>query len=165
MFKKTRTKPSPRFRSTITAAACLSGCLLWSPAVGVAAEPAECGTSPEAARHHHLPANNETVHWGYFSKSLAPRLVVHSGDVVTVETLMHHAGDDLERMVKGDPGAESVFFWDSEKKGVNRRGAGPMDASVYGRGAGEGFVIQPVAVVSNERLLVSSIRAPNSDRL
>jgi acetamidase/formamidase len=70
---------------------------------------------------------------------LTPRLVVQSGDVVTVETLTHHAADDLDRMVKGDPGAESVYFWDSQRKGVNRRGAGPLDASVYGRGAGEGF--------------------------
>ena len=97
------------------------------------------GAKQDAARHHLLPENNETVHWGYFSKSLTPRLVVQSGDVVTVETLTHHAADDLERMVKGDPGAESVYYWDSERKGVNRRGAGPLDASVYGRGAGEGF--------------------------
>jgi acetamidase/formamidase len=139
MFKKNRTKLSPQIQVMPIAAACLFGCLLLSSAVSVAAEPPECSTKPDAARHHHLPANNETVHWGYFSKSLAPRLVVHSGDVVTVETLTHHAGDDLDRMVKGDPGAESVYFWDSQKKGVDRRGAGPMDASVYGRGAGEGF--------------------------
>jgi len=42
-------------------------------------------------------------------------------------------------MVKGDPGLESVFLWTKEKKGVNRRGAGPMDASLFGRGAGEGL--------------------------
>ena len=79
------------------------------------------------------------MHWGYFSKSLPPRLTVHSGDRVTVETLTHHAADDLSRMVEGDPGAESVYRWDENGKGVNRRGAGPIDASVYGRGAGEGF--------------------------
>jgi acetamidase/formamidase len=42
-------------------------------------------------------------------------------------------------MVKGDPGAESVFLWTKEKKGVNRRGAGPIDGKLLGRGAGEGF--------------------------
>ena len=36
--------------------------------------------------HHELQASPETVHWGYFSKSLAPRLYVHSGDLVTLET-------------------------------------------------------------------------------
>src|SRR5262249_43001374 len=43
------------------------------------------------------------------------------------------------RMVKGDPGAESVYLWTKDKKGVNRRGAGPLDGKLLGRGAGEGF--------------------------
>jgi acetamidase/formamidase len=42
-------------------------------------------------------------------------------------------------MVKGDPGAESVFLWTKDKKGVNRRGAGPVDGKLLGRGSGEGF--------------------------
>lgn len=99
----------------------------------------ECGVKPEVAAHHVIPANNETVHWGYFSKDLVPQAVVHSGDFVTLETLTHHANDDAERMVTGDPGAESVFKWSETEKGVNRRGAGPIDASILGRGAGEGF--------------------------
>jgi hypothetical protein len=28
---------------------------------------------------------------------------VDSGDYVTIEAVTHHAGDDVERMVKGDP--------------------------------------------------------------
>lgn len=88
---------------------------------------------------HYLPANADTVHWGYFSQTLAPNLTVNSGDTITVETLTHHANDDAERMVQGDPGAESVFAWTPEGKGVDRRGAGPVDASALGRGAGEGF--------------------------
>jgi acetamidase/formamidase len=59
--------------------------------------------------------------------------------LVTIEVLTHHANDDAERMIKGDPGAESVFLWTKDKKGVNRRGAGPVDASLHGRGAGEGM--------------------------
>ena len=31
-----------------------------------------------ATRHHHLPANADTVHWGYFSKNLKPQLEVES---------------------------------------------------------------------------------------
>jgi hypothetical protein len=42
-------------------------------------------------------------------------------------------------MIAGDPGAESVFYWTKSCKNVDRRGAGPMDASIHGRGAGEGF--------------------------
>ncbi len=90
-------------------------------------------------KHHYLPATSETVHWGYFSKLLKPQIEVDSGDFVTIETLTHHANDDAERMVKGDPGAESVYLWTKEKKGVNRRGAGPVDGKLLGRGSGEGL--------------------------
>jgi acetamidase/formamidase/AraC-like DNA-binding protein len=91
------------------------------------------------AHHHYLPASDKTVHWGYFSRALKPVMSVRSGDVVTIETLTQHASDDRERMIEGDPGAESVFRWTADHKGVERRGAGPMDASTFGRGAGEGF--------------------------
>jgi acetamidase/formamidase len=89
--------------------------------------------------HYVVPASAETVHWGYFSRSLTPILTVNSGDFVTIETLTHHAYDDHARMIAGDPGAESVFCWTKERKNVDRRGAGPMNASIHGRGAGEGF--------------------------
>ena len=90
--------------------------------------------------HYYIPASANTILWGYFSKSAKPVVEVESGDYVTIETLTHHANDDAERMVKGDAGAESVFHWDSKKKNVNRRGAGPMDAKV-GAGGGEGVHI------------------------
>ena len=89
--------------------------------------------------HHYLPATADTVHWGYFSKLLKPLVEIDSGDYVTIEVLTHHANDDAERMIKGDPGAESVFLWTKEKKGVDRRGAGPVDGKLLGRGSGEGF--------------------------
>src|SRR5580700_4050489 len=91
------------------------------------------------ANHYVVPATAETVHWGYFSRSLKPLLSVASGDFVTIETLTHHAYDDHARMIAGDPGAESVFLWTKDAKSVDRRGAGPIDASIHGRGAGEGF--------------------------
>ncbi len=95
--------------------------------------------SKRQAQHHTLPANSETVHWGYFSKDVEPKLSVHSGDFITIETLSHHANDDASLMVDGDPGAESVFRWTRDGKGIDRRGAGPVDASLFGRGAGEGL--------------------------
>ena len=101
-------------------------------------------------RHHLLRATANTIHWGYFSHDLKPVLEIDSADTVTIETLTQHAADDWERMVRGDPGAESVFHWTAARKNVNRRGAGPMDASIYGRGAGEGFGVHictgPIAV-------------------
>ena len=110
-----------------------------TPISTVQAAAVKCGMKPESPEHHHVPANSKNVHWGYFSKGLKPSAVVYSDDFVTMETLTHHANDDADRMVKGDPGAESVFKWEKGDKGVNRRGAGPMDASIHGRGAGEGF--------------------------
>ena len=98
-----------------------------------------CDSNELSPVHHTIEANNETVHWGYFSKDLEPKAVVRSGDFITIETLTHHANDDADRMITGDIGAESVFGWEKGSKGVNRRGAGPIDASAMGRGAGEGF--------------------------
>jgi len=87
---------------------------------------------------HYLAATADTVHWGYFSQALEPQLVIDSGETVTVETLTHHANDDASLMVMGDPGAESVYAWTEDFKGVDRRGAGSTDPGVYTVGAGEG---------------------------
>ena len=45
-------------------------------------------------KHCFIPANPDTVHWGYFSKTVAPVVRIGSGDFATIETLTHHAGDD-----------------------------------------------------------------------
>jgi len=123
----------------VTGAAVCFALMVLAGSTGAIAQPAACATAPETPQHHNIAVSAETVHWGYFSKNLKPVLTVHSGDLVTIETLTHHANDDAERMINGDPGAESVFGWTKDKKNVDRRGAGPMDASVLGRGAGEGF--------------------------
>ncbi|MFZ1060857.1 MAG: acetamidase/formamidase family protein [Candidatus Rokuibacteriota bacterium] len=104
-----------------------------------AAQALQPGMVPGTKNHYYVPASDKTVHWGYFSKSLKPVVQVNSGDFVTIEVLTHHANDDAERMIKGDPGAESVFHWDKQRKGVDRRGAGPMKPTLFGRGAGEGL--------------------------
>ena len=107
------------------------------PSAAPAAESPRATEAPH--KYHYIPATDKTVHWGYFSKSLRPVLEVDSGDYLTIETLTHHANDDFERMVRGDPGAESVYYWDKDKKNVDRRGAGPLKPTVFGRGAGEGM--------------------------
>jgi acetamidase/formamidase len=115
------------------AAAWATGAALVSPAS------AQSVAGPGRPAYHYLPATAETVHWGYFSKVLPPRIEIDSGDYITIEALTHHANDDAERMIKGDPGAESVFLWTRDKKNVDRRGAGPVDGKLLGRGSGEGF--------------------------
>jgi len=106
--------------------------------------------------------SDKTVHWGYFSNAIKPVLTVRSGDIVTIETLSQHASDDCERMIDGDAGAQSVFHWTSTTKNVDRRGAGPMDATIFGRGAGEGFGVHictgPVYVTDAEPGDVLEIR-------
>src|SRR5262245_52510419 len=129
-------------RSFLKSAFVTTGAAATMTAGGTLIAPAQAQTA--AARqgrpnHHYLPATADTVHWGYFSKLLKPKIEIDSGDFVTIETLTHHANDDAERMVKGDPGAESVYLWTRDKKGVDRRGAGPIDGKLLGRGAGEGF--------------------------
>ncbi len=113
-------------------------------AVGVgllppAAPAAQKSGGPAGPRHHYIPVSDKTVHWGYSSRDLPSVVEVDSGDYVTIETLTHHANDDAERMVKGDPGAESVYHWEKTLKKVDRRGAGPMKPTLFGRGAGEGL--------------------------
>jgi acetamidase/formamidase/AraC-like DNA-binding protein len=117
------------------------------PSAGTRTRSAVKGAKP---KHHHLAVSAAHVHWGFFSRSLKPIAELLSGDTITIETLTQHASDDPERMIVGDPGAESVFHWTLEAKNVDRRGAGPMDASIFGRGAGEGFGVHictgPIAV-------------------
>eukprot|EP00897_Mesotaenium_endlicherianum_P009152 jgi/Mesen1/8265/ME000448S07414 len=61
----------------------------------------------------YLEANKDTVKWGYYDLD-AP--FVHSGDTITIEVLTHTAGGDYSKMIKGDPGVESVYEW---KKGAS----------------------------------------------
>ena len=48
---------------------------------------------------------NSCTHRYYYS-ALNPAAVVNSGDQLTVETATHQAGDDYDKMVKGDPAME-----------------------------------------------------------
>ncbi|WP_346907720.1 acetamidase/formamidase family protein [uncultured Roseibium sp.] len=104
-------------------------------------------------KHHTLPVSPKTVHWGYFSKKVEPSLVVKSGDRATIETLTHHANDDYERMIKGDPAAEAIYHWTKEEKTIARRGSGPTEGP-FERGSGEGIGVHlmtgPVAVEGAE---------------
>jgi acetamidase/formamidase/AraC-like DNA-binding protein len=104
--------------------------------------------------NHRLAVSSANVHWGYFSRALRPVLEIRSGDSVEVETLTQHASDDPELMIRGDEGAEEVFLWTKDRKTVDRRGAGPLDASIFGRGAGEGFGVHictgPISVKDAE---------------
>lgn len=89
------------------------------------------------APHWYIPASDRTAHWGYFSKHLAPLVKVKSGSYLTIECVTNNASDDYDRLIKGDPGAESIFYWTRQQKNIDRRGSGPLDAGV-GAGGGRG---------------------------
>ena len=94
------------------AAMTAGGISLVTPRMAAAAEKHQ----PAQRSYHHLPANADTVHWGYFSKKLKPQVEIDFGDFVTIEALTHHSNDDAERMVKGDPGARERVPVDQEKR-------------------------------------------------
>src|SRR5256714_8528622 len=133
IFKETLDRERRSFLKSSFAAAggaaalTAGGISLVTPEMAAAAERHQ----PAKRSYHHLPANADTVHWGYFSKKLKPQVEIDSGDLITIEALTHHANDDAERMAKADPGAETAFLWTKETKRVNRRAAAPIDASLF----------------------------------
>ena len=77
------------FAATGGAAAMLAGgTSLVSPALAQASAAKMAGTRAAKGAghtaHYHLPANADTVHWGYFSKSLKPQVEIDSGVFVTI---------------------------------------------------------------------------------
>lgn len=56
---------------------------------------------------HVLPANIETVHWGFFDSDLRPAILVNSGDFIQVETITHHAGDAPDLLM--DPAIMDIY--------------------------------------------------------
>ena len=47
---------------------------------------------PPASRHYDLPATPENVQWGWYDPKEKPKLTIHSGDTVSIETLAHSLG-------------------------------------------------------------------------
>ena len=98
MAKERRAFLKSTFAATGGAAAlATTGISLVSPALAQSS----AARQPGQQSYYHLPANAETVHWGYFSKLLKPQVEVESGDLITIETLTHQASDDPERMING----------------------------------------------------------------
>ncbi|WP_017299851.1 acetamidase/formamidase family protein [Nodosilinea nodulosa] len=106
--------------------------------------PTSCGSAAASPRHYRVAASPETVHWGYYSKNLAPVITVNSQDYVTLETITHHAGDDFDRMISGDPAIEAIYHWTAEEKTVSDRGPGVhiLTGPVYVCGAEPGDLLE-----------------------
>jgi len=73
---------------------------------------ASAGVAAAAPKHHQLKATPETVQWGWLDPKEPPKLSIESGDIVSVETLMHakdqiQKGVSIEKIVelrKANPG-------------------------------------------------------------
>src|SRR6202008_3956917 len=67
--------------------------------------PAEATQKEQAGKHYVLPANKDTVQWGWLDPSQTPKLTVNSGDTVSIETLLHamdeiKPGTSMDEIVK-----------------------------------------------------------------
>lgn len=57
-----------------------------------AADAPESGAHPAASRHYSLAATPDNVQWGWLDPHEKPKLVVNSGDTVSIETISHSLG-------------------------------------------------------------------------
>jgi acetamidase/formamidase len=63
------------------------------------------GGQQSTGKHHSLPANKETVQWGWLDPAEKPKVVADSGHTVSIETLSHGMGEvkpgaSMEEIVK-----------------------------------------------------------------
>ena len=56
-----------------------------------AAAPAQ-ESGPQGSHHYSLPATPANVQWGWYDPKEKPKLTVHSGDTISIETLPHSLG-------------------------------------------------------------------------
>ncbi len=45
----------------------------------------------KTGKHYSLPATSETTQWGWLDPKEPPKVTIDSGDIVSVETMMHVA--------------------------------------------------------------------------
>jgi acetamidase/formamidase len=85
-------------------------------------------------KHHVLPANKDTVQWGWLDPAEKPKAVVDSGDTVSIETLSH-AMDEIK------PGASME---DIVKLRLANPGGGPHSVTgpIYVNGAESGDTME-----------------------
>ncbi|GGG06158.1 acetamidase/formamidase family protein [Paenibacillus abyssi] len=115
-------------------------------ALQVASAPVYADYAKENAyqpKTHYLAANSDNVRWGNLGIG-EPALSVNSGDIVTVEAITHHSGDDYERMIKGDAGVEDIFHWTADEKHEADRAPGVhiLTGPIEVKGAEPGDVLE-----------------------
>jgi acetamidase/formamidase len=74
--------------------------MLLAPALASSVQPGSA-----SGKHYSLPATPENVQWGWYDPTEKPRLVINSGDTVSIETISHSLGQikpgaDMDRIVQ-----------------------------------------------------------------
>jgi len=80
--------------------------------VPLALQAQDSGVPKHASKHYVLPATAENVQWGWYDINEKPKLTIHSGDTVSIETLSHSLGqikpgvhmEEIVRLRKANPG-------------------------------------------------------------
>jgi acetamidase/formamidase len=91
-----------------TAATATLALILASAPPGVTQQPTDSAAATKeagAAHHYLLPATEANVQWGWYDPREKPKLVIASGDTVSIETLSHSLGQikpgvDMDGIVK-----------------------------------------------------------------
>lgn len=130
-----------KIRNQCKVCVALSVVMLMNPFYSVSnADSINVGNMPKT---HYLEANSDNIRWGNIGKG-DPVLTVNSGDIVTVEAITHHSGDDYERMIQGDAGVEDIFHWNENEQTEANRGPGVhiMTGPIAVEGAEPGDVLE-----------------------
>jgi acetamidase/formamidase len=116
----------------VTLLSVLASALASSAQQGNTPPPAAHASPP--GKHYSLPATPENVQWGWYDLSEKPRLVINSGDTVSIETISHSLGQ-----IK--PGADMSKIVDLRKE---NDGGGPhsITGPIYVSGAEPGDTLE-----------------------
>jgi acetamidase/formamidase len=130
------------FPALLTLLSVLACALASSAQQGSASSSAAQATPP--SKHYFLPATPENVQWGWYDPKEKPRLVINSGDTVSIETISHSLGQ-----IK--PGADMDKIVQLRKE---NDGGGPhsITGPIYVSGAepGDTLEIQMLKIVPKE---------------
>jgi acetamidase/formamidase len=70
----------------------LIACLLAGAALCATVSQGQEAGGQRTSQHYSLPATPENVQWGWYDPAEKPKLTIHSGDTVSIETLAHSLG-------------------------------------------------------------------------
>ncbi|MGA3091551.1 MAG: acetamidase/formamidase family protein [Terriglobales bacterium] len=119
---------------TLTAALCLAvSALAYAGEQGQSVS-GKGGALDSTGKHYRLPANPETTQWGWLDPAEKPKVIVDSGDTVSIETL-RHAMDEI----RPDASIEEIV-----KLRLANPGGGPHSVTgpVYVNGAEPGDTLE-----------------------